>query len=388
MWNIGRSEIDAAGHHRSIRFAGAWLTRRQLLGAAALGIGGMSASSPSAANGEPAPDLCRGDLAIDDATALLFIREAPLVPADGLRDARAVWAHVSGRSNRSVLIYLHGHNGYVTVDAAGRSRVPDWAARDQSARKGASGKSAASRVYGLDRLGSQVGGQEPIVLIPEDSTLSTGSFWAKEPAGQYTDPARLGKLVADGLRHLACLRRPDGRTYLPEGFAGLRARSSAESGFPDGPGLDRIYLCGHSGAGLPLEEAAGSSLILPDRGKPADLWLFDCTYWSKVAGFVRFCQRWKAANRLAGGRRDAARFVCVYRPRTQTEQVADALRIDIAGTLGVESKSLVIDHSSTNFEKEIRPALSTSGAIFVRTDIPHDKIPNFFIPVLLQTSSA
>ena len=73
-----------------------------------------------------------------------------------------------------------------------------------------------------------------------------------------------------------------------------------------------------------------SALVLPETGVPADLWLFDATYWSKVEGFVRFCDLWHHAGRLAGGRRDAARFVCIYRPRTQTEEVADDLRRQIA----------------------------------------------------------
>jgi hypothetical protein len=387
MWKNRQSEFDAVGHRRSDQFAGERQTRRQVLGAAVLGVGGISAIFSTATNAGPVPDLCRGDLAIDDATALLFCAEAPLSPADGLRDARAVWAHVPARPGRSVLIYLHGHNGYVTVDAAGRSRVPDWAARDESGRKGASAKPAAPLVYGLDRLGSRLAVKEPIVLVPEDSTFSTGSFWAKEPAGQYADPLRLGKLVADSLRHLACLRRPDGLAYLPEGFAELRTRTVAKPGAASGPALDRVYLCGHSGAGLPMEEAAGSALILPDRGNPTDFWLFDCTYWSKVAGFVRFCDRWKAANRLAAGRRDAARFVCIYRPRTQTEEVADTLRAEIARILHVEPATLVIEHSPANFEKNVKPALRNSGALFFRTHLPHDEIPTFFIPALLQTSA-
>ena len=102
-------------------------------------------------------------------------------------------------------------------------------------------------------------------------------------------------------------------------------------------------------------------MIRPNHGIPADLWLFDCTYWSKVAGFVRFCDDWKAAGRLAGGQRDAARFVCVYRPRTQTEKVADALRGEIARAVGVEPASLVLDHSPDNFEKEVRPAWGDRG---------------------------
>ena len=157
-------------------------------------------------------------------------------------------------------------------------------------------------------------------------------------------------------------------------------------GRPAGPIFNRVYLCGHSGAGLPLEEAARSALILPETGAPADLWLFDCTYWSRVEGFVKFCDRWNHAGRLAGGRRDAARFVCIYRPRTQTEEVADSLRSEIAKAIGVDAASLVKDHTPENLEKEIRPVLKNSGVVFVRSFVPHDDIPTFFIPVLLESA--
>ncbi len=349
---------------------------------------GLIGTGVSAANilraAQPAAPEAHGDaVAIDDATALLYSRQAPLEPAPGLRDARAVWSHVPERPDRSVLVYLHGHNGYVTVDANGRPRVPDWAAGDEAAKKGASGKPAAPLVYGLDRLEKKTG-RRPIVLVPEDSTLATGSFWAKEPAGQYADPDRLGRLIADCLRHLTTLHHRGGRTYLPPDFAG---RPNAP-GAAKVPALDRVYLSGHSGAGLPMEQAAVSRLILPDRGVPADLWLFDSTYWSKVDGFVEFCARWKAADRLVGGRRDASRFVCVYRPRTSTEEVADELRAAIAKAIAADPASLVVDHTAENLEKTIRPALGRTGALFVRTELPHDEIPTAFIPELLRTAAS
>jgi hypothetical protein len=316
----------------------------------------------------------RDDLAINETTALIFSEQAPLRPHAGLKDSQAVWCHTSKEPARSVLLYFHGHNGYVTVDAQGRSRVPDWAAGQASARAGASEKDAAPLVYGLDRLGPRLTTKEPMVLVPEVSTLATGPFWAKEPAGQYADPARLKLLVEDCRHHLACLPRPGGGRYVG----------------PDlekGP-IDRVYLCGHSGAGIPLEEAAGSSLVLPASGVPTDLWLLDCTYWSKVAGFVKFCERWNAVDRLTAGRPDASRFVCVYRSESQTEAVADDLRAAIARALGVDAGSLVRDHSPEDLATSIRPALRKSGVVFVRTKLAHDEIPGFFIPALLEAADS
>jgi hypothetical protein len=346
-------------------------TRRRFLRDAVSMSAGAYAALARAGRAE---DVCRDDTAIDEATALIVSGQAPLRPAEGLKDARAVWCHVPQGPGRGVLVYFHGFNGYVTVDAQGRSRVPDWAADDAPARAGASAKQAAPLVYGLDRLGARLKAKEPMVLVPEVSTLASGSFWAKVPAGQYADPARLGALVADCRDHLACLPRPGGGRYVTTGS--------------EKAPIGRVYLCGHSGAGQPLEEAAGASLVLPGTGVPADLWLFDCTYWSKVAGFVRFCEHWKAADRLAGGRPDSARLVCVYRPKTQNEGVADALRGTIAGILGVDAGSLVKGHSPENFEAEVRPALLSSGVVFVRTELPHDEIPGFFIPALIESAGS
>ncbi len=366
------------------------VSRREALRAMALGLGfgGIEAGGcPSEHAAILQQDACHDDIAIDPATALIFPSQAPLVPAAGLRDARAVWCRVPAGADRGVLIYLHGHNGYVTVDRSGHSRVPDWAAADRAAAAGASSKNAAPLVYQLDRLESKNTGTRPIVLVPEVSTLATGSFWAKEPAGQYADPARLGLLVDDCLEHLACLSRPDGPAYLASKFTARKAAASSTAHINAPPGLDRVYLCGHSGAGLPLEEAAKSALILPETGVPSDLWLFDSTYWSKVVGFVEFCERWKRAGRLAGSQSNAARFVCIYRPKTQTEEVADALRNEIARGIGASADSLVKDHTADNFRAEIAPALKQSGVLFVRTYLQHDDIPTFFIPALLETAS-
>jgi len=347
------------------------LTRRRLL---RIGLAGLVtlAGRPAGA----APEGCRGDVAIDAETALLFPAQAPLTPAPGQRDARAVWARAPARSDPSVLLFLHGYNNHVGVDAGGRSRVPDWADADPAARAAASARPAAPLAYGLDRLEAH-GGKRPLVLVPEDGTLSQGSFWAKTSRGQYQDPVRLGALIAAARAHLACLRRPDGLPYL------LPSGTSAAAG--------RVFLCGHSGAGLPLQEAAGSDLVLPGAGVPTDLWLFDCTYWGDVTNFAGFCARWHGAGRLAAGRRDAARFVCVYRPHTQTEAVADVLRAEVARTLGVPAAGLVLDHvkaeAGGDFAAAIRPTLLASGALFVRTSLPHDDIPTYFIPRLLETAA-
>ena len=216
-------------------------TRRQFLRDAVLMSAGAYAALARAGRAE---DVCRDDTAIDETTALIVSGQAPLQPGEGLKDARAVWCHVPEEAGRRVLVYFHGHNGYVTVDAQGRSRVPDWAAGQASARAGASAKSAAPLVYGLDRLGPKLKAKEPMVLVPEVSTLATGSFWAKEPAGQYADRARLRLLVEDCRHHLACLPRPGGGRYVPPGFE-------------KGPIEPRLPLAAIPGSGIPWRKPQG-----------------------------------------------------------------------------------------------------------------------------------
>ena len=346
------------------------LTRRQLIFAT---LGGLACGPQQWASAAARRDaeLCRGDVAINDTEALLFPTQASLMPAAGRRDAQAVWVHVPRRPRPRVMLFLHGYDNYVTVDAAGRPRIPDWAA-DATVRAGAAAKSAAPLIYGLDRLADQNAAQKPIVLVPEDSTLARGGFWARVPAGQYADPARLGRLTADCLAHLACLRRTGGKPYLSAAFA--RGRP------------ERVFLCGHSGAGLILQEAAGSALVLPETGAPTDLWLFDCTYWSQIENFVGFCTRWHKAGRLTAGDARSARFVCVYRPQTQTEAVADVLRAQIAAVLGVPPASLVRDYVSGDAAGG-HSTLTSPAVLFLRTALPHDTIPGVFLPALLRTAA-
>lgn len=314
---------------------------------------------------------------IDSRSVLLYSEKAPLTPGPGLRDARAAWCRVPENPDGTALLYLHGHNNYVTVGADGRSRVPDWALSD-AARRGAAAKPAAPLAYGLDRLDATARGRRPIVFVPEVAVESTGNFWAREPKGQYADPGALGSLVEDLLAELRRTAKPGGEAYLPKGASDgggpLRAAS-----------LRRLCLAGHSGAGLPLEEAAVSRLVLPADGVPTDLCLLDSTYWSEVSGFVRFCREWSQAGRLGGSGR-AARLLCIYRPNTQTEPIADALRAQVAREIGVDAASLRVDHTAENLESAVLPALRTARALFIRTPVPHDAIPTEFIPHILTTA--
>jgi hypothetical protein len=54
----------------------------------------------------------------------------------------------------------------------------------------------------------------------------------------------------------------------------------------------------------------------------------------------------------------------------------------------VKPEALVIDHSPTNLDSEVRSAFKRTGVVFVRSYVPHDEIPTVFIPVLLETAAS
>ncbi len=122
-------------------------------------------------------------------------------------------------------------------------------------------------------------------------------------------------------------------------------------------------------------------------GAGADLWLLDCTYWSNIAGFVGFCRDWHRAGRLKANMLGAARFICIYRGQTQTEAIADTLRAEVAGILGVAPVALLRHHHAGHSTDALGRTLKTDGALFLRTDVPHNDIPAFFLPLLIESAA-
>jgi hypothetical protein len=390
--------------------------------------------APSGAGTTPAaPSICANDVAVDGNSALLFSQEAPLpvsasiIQALGtpskekdpkkaaaenakkvasLDDYKAVWAFVPKDNDPKVLIYFHGNNNYVTVDKSG-SRNPAWADATAIASINAAPKTeAAGLKYKLNKQEQLQQDEQdqledsnpakknpikkPLVLVPEDVELVKVRFWAVPPRNQYGDSQTTGtqkleNLVMDCYKHLRCLSTPSGTKYLPSG-PGHRASFVSN--------LKRVYLSGHSGGGKPLVEAAGADLVLMTPTSidlPTDVWLFDCTYGFGIKNYVSFCQNWNDNKRLAN-KPDSSRFVCVYRPKSKesdTESEADALRVKLAQVLGVKSPdSLRKEHLQGNLSSLIIPTLVSSPVVFVRTTVPHDKIPTTFFPVLLLTAAS
>ena len=389
------------------------------------------------------PPVCARDVAVNDTMALLIAGKAPLpVSKDeikraaataGIRDDyKSVAAVVPATAERRLLIFFHGNGNYVTVaptgdvpprvEASGHSRVPRWVSAAGRARiigvagdPKNKGVAAAQIKYGFLSLAASQQAlapadsftgravKNPIVLVPEDAQVATGSSWAVPPGGQYGTagdgkPAgpgtkRLEELVLECYEHLRCLRNPSGRPYLAPDMS---QRASWVSN------IQRTYVVAHSGGGKPLVEAAGADMVLITRssvagvgGRAVDLWLFDCTYNFGIDNYVNFCANWHKAG-LLGHRPDSARLVCVYGPKTDygdTESEANLLRTRIAAVLKVPAASLLKLHDSSSMSspsmvRTVIPALISSGVVFIRTNVTHDEIPTRFTPLLLRTAAS
>ena len=270
--------------------------------------------------------VCARDVAVNDTMALLIAGKAPLpVSKDeikraaataGIRDDyKSVAAVVPATAERRLLIFFHGNGNYVTVaptgdvpprvEASGHSRVPRWVSAAGRARiigvagdPKNKGVAAAQIKYGFLSLAASQQAlapedsftgravKNPLVLVPENAEVATGSSWAVPPSGRSGTASdgkpsgpgtkRLEELVLECYEHLRCLRNPSSRPYLAPDMS---QRASWVSN------IQRTYVVGHSGGGKPLVEAAGADMVLitPSSvagvgGRAVDLWLFDCTY--------------------------------------------------------------------------------------------------------------
>jgi len=122
---------------------------------------------------------------------------------------------------------------------------------------------------------------------------------------------------------------------------------------------------------------------------------FTARFTPPRAGTFIYHTHWHNAG-LLGHRPDSARLVCVYGPKTEygdTETEADLLRARLAAVLKVSAASLLKLHDSNDMSspsmiRTVIPALTSSGVIFIRTNVTHDLIPTRFTPLLLRTAAS
>ena len=182
----------------------------------------------------------------------------------------------------SVLLYFHGNDATVTVDAQHPGgRLPGWNRTANPAMHAFTPDGPFTPGLKYDIGGAvQSTPPHPLVLIPE---VGIPGHWAKTSGGTLvSDPAALSRLIDDAWAHLATLNRPSGVPYL--------------AGGPQCPSLRRMFLAAHSGGGVALGPAAMSSVA---TSVPTDLWLMDCTYnFGVEEKYVEFCRLWKQRGKL------------------------------------------------------------------------------------------
>jgi hypothetical protein len=340
------------------------------------------------------PAVVRADQPLDATTALLYSPKAPLAEPT-VTDHSAVWACVPSGfdvNDPKVLIYFHGHNYFVTaIQNRGKvvARAPDWLSggRLRAATMKGIAQGPAGPFYKLNAL---PGPTFPVVLAPEDSSEDTAygtpghDYWAREAnVGTLATSTTLGDMVDDCLDRLAKLS-PSGGTVPTPGTGSYLTKELKSTD------MKRLFLTGHSGGGVPLFTAACNAGMALNQ--PTSLWALDATYGAPAAYgtppyAVRiFCENWDAMGRLGMGA-DDSRVVIVHSIPGQTHNTAMAIRDDLiqGGPGGGQTFSVrEVKYDGPQHRTALATALKASPIVFVDTLVPHDAIPQTFIPILLE----
>ncbi len=393
-------------------------------------------------------------LAGDCQTAMLFPDSAPLTSqavkgnsalrVSGKRrtnnpgpvttlDLQAVWTHVhipkdaKATDDFGVLILLHGHYTFVTIDEQGKAVWPSWAADGF----GAATREGQDPEYQGSSPGAPVGYKyvqtaraysRPIIAIAPEVVLPYQSIslvddparpgkkkrvysWGipgigvVEQAGELKD--KLGPLIEDCKKLLSS----------PTLAQGSACKSAPLSSVPK---TRRLFIAGHSGGGVPLDAAARADVAL---NTATDLILLDSTY-GYPAGAEAFCKHWK--DRLGNGT-GKSRLIDVWISGTDTQGYSESLR-DVLTTMPVKKGGLglayrelspdkdydakgkqwkapadtqvvQINHktdskytpSASNLEP-IRMAMIQFPIVFIKTGVSHFRIPEVFTSLALETA--
>lgn len=396
-------------------------------------------------NPAPPGTLPAGVTTIDEAispnVALLYSPAAPLASnsdPNKKEDRRAVWARVPDTfdpDKPTLLIYLHGFNGYVTVSVAnpnGVHRSPPFGwingFRNDGRFGNVDGTLASGPKYKMDQVFQK---HSPLVLVPEvgvaDGTAqavvdpiitlwetflaqkkafdaakkarvvplppeptrpsSDVPPWAKNGIGQMSTADGLGNLIDNCIVRLQKLPKP------------LRTPNYLDPAKPlDQSKLKRLFLSGHSGGGQPLAVAAASNLAL-GGAVPIDLWSYDSTYGTGKTEFPDFCQTLDRKGKLGNGP-GLSRFVSIVikDSATDVKRGSPDRMTDIAKD--INSRSLKagsvteVDYNHNNVATELprlETILSTKPMVLIRItngSVVHDMIPTVFTPILVRTSAS
>jgi hypothetical protein len=346
------------------------------------------------------------DEALDAKTALIYSPKAPLAglfspkgpspPADPdqvRKDDRAVWAFVQAGfdlNKPEVLIYLHGHNYYVTaVRTAGTgvaARVPDWITGSDAgtARNKGVAQGPAGHFYQFDVLASSLP-HKPLILLPEDGHHthdpkidkdtkqpipgSFDGFWCKESTvGTLTTRGGLGDAIANCLERLSVLPvvPATGANYLTKKLA-----------LTD---LKRLYLTAHSGGGVPLNASIVSDLAITT---PTTACFLDATYGDYRANIRKYCETWQGKS-LLGNSAGSSCLVIVFNPDSGTEKHKTEIVKDLRDPKKTVFTVTEVNHNGPADLPAVETALKSNSIVVIKTKTPHEQIPPTFVPLLLK----
>jgi hypothetical protein len=283
---------------------------------------------------------------IDDHTALVASPAAPLADRGG--DAAAVWCAVPTAPDGSVLVFLHGNDGYVTASAAHPDGyLPSWAA-------GPAPAGAVGPAYHLADL-AEVGRLRPVVLAPEVGVRDASRpAWAVTSAGRFGDPAvedPLGSLVTD---------------------VSLRLRGLGYA-VPD-PG--RVLIAAHSGGGRAAAALLGGGSL---TGRAVDVLLLDATYgWGETSAWLDLLRSWQAGASSRGNR-----LVLAYLAGTGTQVQAVALAT-AARAAGLPVTSVA--WGAPDRDEQLARATGLVSLSIPKGVVAHGAMPLDVLPVLVRTA--
>ena len=386
------------------------------------------------------------DEALDEHTALVYSPKAMLAgtvspagktpppdPDQVRKDDRAVWAFIPAAfdpAKPELLLYLHGHNYFVTAKRNGtkvEGRAPDWISKANSDDNRAASKAAAQgplgTFYKLDQLDPALP-HHPIALAPENAHQTHGmkgvfekdakgnnilgpdnkpipvfqkdkdgnpvlgkdgkplqelvwdGFWAKELPGTLSTGAGMGDMVDNVFARLFVLPvvPVNGKNYLTKQIAAND--------------IKRFFLTGHSGGGVPLAKATVSDLALK---VPTTVVYLDATYADYTSEVRKFCE---TAN--LGSAKDQSKMVIIFNPDSGTEPDAKLLVADLKSAKPKKPKDpprkafvpTELNHTGAADLPAIEAALKTDSIVVIKTNTAHENIPGTFIPIVVRNTPA
>ena len=355
------------------------------------------------------------DEALDANTALIYSPKAPLAglfspkgatpppdPDQVRKDDRAVWAFVPSTftpDKPEVLIYLHGHNYFVTAKrnvatSKVEARVSDWLL-DNEGKAGAAAKGAAKgpagNFYDFDKLAASLP-HHPLILLPEDGhnthdlkqvlnpdktpkvdpvtnkpVMEWDGFWCKELPGTLATATGLGDLIENCSERLSVLPvvPANGKNYLGKKIAVAD--------------IKRLFLTGHSGGGVPLDKAITADISL---NTPTTLVVLDATYNDYRASLRKFCETWKTRSKLKVAA-DSSWVVIIFNPASGTAGHKTTIVADLKKNSFTVTE---LKHAQSKGTTAVETALSSNEIVVIETDVAHDGIPQFFIPLVLKNT--